>query len=148
FTGIDMLQVLQLQLTFAEESWHIAAIASLASNIMVFTLVSLFTQRSAEEASAAEACLLDNVRRPQRMELLASSPQEFAQQLAKPRGNGAARPEVGRALRALKPPRGGRRPCALRRLRRRLEATLSGLVGPAVAQDMIGTVLPFKTTRG
>ncbi len=148
FTGIDMLQVLQLQLTFDEESWHIAAIASLATNIMVFTLVSLFTQRSAEEVSAAEACLVDNVRRPQRMELVASSPQEFAQQLAKPLGNRAAQQEVEQALRDLKLPLDERRPYALRRLRDRLEANLSGLMGPAVAQDMIETFLPFKITRG
>src|SRR5690606_18424810 len=114
------------------ESWHIAAIASLATNIMVFTLVSLFTQRSAEEVSAAEACLVDNVRRPQRMELVASSPQEFAQQLAKPLGNRDAPPEESQAT----------------RLRDRLEANLSGLMGPAVAQDMIETFLPFKITRG
>src|SRR5690554_5150945 len=148
FTGIDMLQVLQVQLTFDEESWHIAAIASLATNIMVFTLVSLFTQRSAEEVSAAEACLVDNVRRPQRMELVASSPQEFAQQLAKPLGNRAAQQEVEQALRDLKLPLDERRPYALRRLRDRLEANLSGLIGPAVAQDMIETFLPFKITRG
>ncbi|MBY9916112.1 sigma-54-dependent Fis family transcriptional regulator, partial [Pseudomonas aeruginosa] len=35
---------------------------------------------------AAEACAVDNVRRPQRRELFAGSPQEFASQLAKPLG--------------------------------------------------------------
>src|SRR5690606_39673610 len=134
-------------LAFDEETWHIAAIASLAVNIIVFTLVSLFTQRPADEVSAAEACLVDNVRRPQRMELVAGSPQEFAQQLAKPLGNRAAQQEVEQALRDLKMPFDERRPYALRRLRDRLEANLSGLMGPAVAQDMIETFLPFKIGR-
>ena len=147
FTGIDVLHLMGLQLAFDEETWHIAAIASLAVNIVVFTLVSLFTRRSADEVSAAEACLVDNVRRPQRMELVAGSPQEFAQQLAKPLGNRAAQQEVEQALRDLKLPFDERRPYALRRLRDRLEANLSGLMGPAVAQEMIETFLPFKLAR-
>src|SRR5690554_2993247 len=147
-TGIDTLQMMGLQVSLDSESWHIAAIVSLTTNIVVFTLVSLFTQRSTDEISAAEACLVDNVRRPQRMELVASSPQEFAQQLAKPLGNRAAQQEVEQALRDLKLPLDERRPYALRRLRDRLEANLSGLMGPAVAQDMIETFLPFKITRG
>ncbi|MEZ2746663.1 ATP-binding protein [Halopseudomonas bauzanensis] len=146
-TGIDTLQVLGLQVTLDSESWHIAAIASLTANIVVFTLVSLFTRRSPDEVSAAEACLVDNVRRPQRMELVASSPQEFAQQMAKPLGNKAAQQEVEQALRDLKLPFDERRPYALRRLRDRLEANLSGLMGPAVAQEMIETFLPFKLAR-
>ena len=35
----------------------------------------------------------------------------------------------------------------MRRLRDRLEANLSGLMGPAVAQEMIETFLPFKLAR-
>ena len=147
FSGIDVLEAMGVQLAFDEESWHIAAIASLTINIVVFTLVSLFTQRSTDEISAAEACLVDNVRRPQRMELIASSPQEFAQQLAKPLGNRAAQQEVEQALRDLQLPFDERRPYALRRLRDRLEANLSGLMGPAVAQEMIETFLPFKLAR-
>ena len=147
-TGVDVLEIMDVQLVLNEESWHIAAIASLTTNIVVFTLMSLFSQRSSDEVSAAEACLVDNVRRPQRMELVASSPQEFAQQLAKPLGNRAAQQEVEQALRDLKMPFDERRPYALRRLRDRLEANLSGLMGPAVAQEMTATFLPFKLARG
>ncbi len=57
-----------------DTSWHMAAIASLAANVLMFTLISLFTNASAEETSAAEACAVDNVRRPQRRELHAASP--------------------------------------------------------------------------
>ena len=146
-TGVDVLEIMDVQLVLNEESWHIAAIASLTINIVVFTLISLFTQRSSDEIGAAEACLVDNVRRPQRMELVASSPQEFAQQLAKPLGNRAAQQEVEQALRDLKMPFDERRPYALRRLRDRLEANLSGLMGPAVAQEMTATFLPFKLAR-
>ncbi|WP_185268331.1 sensor histidine kinase [Halopseudomonas xiamenensis] len=146
-TGVETLQMMGLEVTLDSESWHIAAIVSLTTNIVVFTLISLFTQRSTDEVSAAEACLVDNVRRPQRMELVASSPQEFAQQLAKPLGNRAAQQEVEQALRDLKLPFDERRPYALRRLRDRLEANLSGLMGPAVAQEMIETFLPFKLAR-
>ncbi|WP_304639910.1 ATP-binding protein [Pseudomonas sp.] len=141
------LSLFGLTLSFNADTWHLAAIASLAANIVVLTLVSLFTQRSPEERAAAEACAVDNVSRPQRMELIAVSPQEFAQQLAKPLGNKIAQQEVEQALNDLKLPFDERRPYALRRLRDRLEANLSGLMGPAVAQEMIETFLPFKLAR-
>ncbi|PTT93154.1 ATPase, partial [Pseudomonas sp. HMWF005] len=127
-----------------DTSWHMAAIASLAANVLMFTLISLFTNASPEEASAAEACAVDNVRRPQRRELHAASPQEFATQLAKPLGAKAAQKEVEQALRDLYLPFDERRPYALRRLRDRIEANLSGLMGPSVAQDMVETFLPYK----
>ncbi|MNQ13371.1 Sporulation kinase A [compost metagenome] len=127
-----------------DSSWHFAAIGSLAANVLVFTLVSLFTEASPEEKSAAEACAVDNVRRPQRRELLAQSPQEFATQLAKPLGAKTAQREVEQALRDLHLPFDESRPYALRRLRDRIEANLSGLMGPSVAQDIAETFLPYK----
>ncbi|MFN3580169.1 MAG: sensor histidine kinase [Pseudomonas sp.] len=146
-TELTSLSLFGQALSFNEDTWHLAAIGSLAANIFVFTTVSLFTQRSSEERSAAEACSVDNVSRPQRMELIADSPQEFAQQLAKPLGNKTAQQEVEQALRDLQLPFDERRPYALRRLRDRLEANLSGLMGPSVAQDIIETFLPFKLAR-
>ncbi|WNF47854.1 ATP-binding protein [Pseudomonas sp. SG20056] len=127
-----------------DSSWHLAAIGSLAANVLVFTLVSVFTEASPEEKSAAEACAVDNVRRPQRRELLAASPQEFAAQLAKPLGAKTAQHEVEQALRDLHLPFDEGRPYALRRLRDRIEANLSGLMGPSVAQDIVETFLPYK----
>lgn len=137
---LDSLYVLD------EASWHLAALASLAANVLVFTLVSLFSEASDEEKGAAEACAVDNVRRPQRRELIANSPQEFAGQLAKPLGAKAAQKEVEQALRDLHLPFDERRPYALRRLRDRIEANLSGLMGPSVAQDMVETFLPYKAS--
>ncbi len=128
-----------------DASWHLAAIASLATNVLVFTLVSLFSEASPEEKSAAEACAVDNVRRPQRRELVAVSPQDFAAQLAKPLGAKTAQREVEQALRDLHLPFDEGRPYALRRLRDRLEANLSGLMGPSVAQDIVETFLPYKS---
>ena len=136
---LDMVYVLD------DSSWHLAAIASLATNVLVFTLVSVFTDASPEEDSAAEACAVDNVRRPQRRELLALSPQEFATQLAKPLGAKTAQREVEQALRDLHLPFDESRPYALRRLRDRLEANLSGLMGPSVAQDIVESFLPYKS---
>ena len=146
-TELPGLQLFGMTLAFNADTWHLAAISSLAANVLVLAVISLFTQRSSEEQSAAEACSVDNVSRPQRMQLMASSPQEFAQQLAKPLGNKTAQYEVEQALRDLKLPFDERRPYALRRLRDRLEANLSGLMGPSVAQDIIETFLPFKMGR-
>ncbi len=127
-----------------DTSWHLAAIASLAVNVLAFSLFSLFTETSAEEQSAAEACAVENIRRPQRRELTATSPQEFAEQLAKPLGGKTAQREVEQALRDLQLPFDEHRPYALRRLRDRIEANLSGLMGPSVAQDIVENFLPYK----
>ncbi len=87
---------------------------------------------------------MENVRRPQRRELMAASPQEFATQLAKPLGAKTAQREVEQALRDLQLPFDEHRPYALRRLRDRLEANLSGLMGPSIAQDIVENFLPYK----
>jgi PAS domain S-box-containing protein len=138
-------QVLDMRMTLNDESWHLIAIGSLAANVLVFTVVSLFSKTSPEEAGAAAACTLNNVSRPQRRELQALSPQEFATELAKPLSAIIAQREVEQALRDLHLPFDESRPYALRRLRDRLEANLSGLMGPSVAQDMIKTFLPYKS---
>jgi PAS domain S-box-containing protein len=129
-----------------DTSWHLAAITSLTANVLFFTLISLFSDPSAEEQSAAEACAVDNVRRPQRRELLATSPQDFAAQLSKPLGAKAAQREVEHALSDLQLPFDERRPYALRRLRDRIEANLSGLMGPSFAQEIVETFLPYKSS--
>jgi PAS domain S-box-containing protein len=52
---------------------------------------------------------------------------------------------VEQALRDLQLPFDEQRPYALRRLRDRLEANLSGLMGPSVAQDIVENFLPYKS---
>ncbi len=137
---IDHLYVLD------DNTWHLAAVASLAINVLVFSLVSVFTGSSAEEIRAAEACAVQTARPPQRRELVAGSPQEFAAQLARPLGAKTAQKEVEQALRELQLPFDENRPYALRRLRDRIEANLSGLMGPSVAQDIVKNFLPYKAT--
>ncbi|MFX7063704.1 ATPase, partial [Acinetobacter baumannii] len=66
---------------------------------------------------------------------------------AKPLGAKTAQKEVEQALRDLHLPFDERRPYALRRLRDRIEANLSGLMGPSVAQDIVETFLPYKTSE-
>src|SRR5690606_26923552 len=82
------LPLLDVVYVLDENSWHLAAVGSLAANVLVFTLVSLFTEASDEEQSAAEACTVDNVRRPQRRELVAGSPPEVAAEQAEAPGAG------------------------------------------------------------
>jgi len=139
------LPLLNMIYVLDDTSWHLAAITSLAANVLVFILISLLSDASSEEKSAAEACAVDNVRRPQRRELLVISPQDFATQLAKPLGAKTAQREVEQALHDLHLPFDEHRPYALRRLRDRLEANLSGLMGPSVAQDIVEVFLPYKS---
>ncbi|MGV8843257.1 MAG: sensor histidine kinase [Pseudomonas sp.] len=139
------LPLLNMIYVLDDTSWHLAAITSLAANVLVFILISLLSDASSEEKSAAEACAVDNVRRPQRRELLAISPQDFATQLAKPLGAKTAQREVEQALHDLHLPFDEHRPYALRRLRDRIEANLSGLMGPSVAQDIVEVFLPYKS---
>ncbi len=128
-----------------ERNWHYSAIAALSVNCLIFILVSLWTRTSPEEESAAQACLVNNVRRPERRrELFVHSPQELATELAKPLGAVTAQREVEQALKDLQFPFDESRPFALRRLRDRIEANLSGLMGPSVAQELVDTFLPYK----
>lgn len=136
--ALDFIYVLD------DSSWHLAAIASLTANVLIFALVSLFTEANPRERSAAEACAVGNVHRQPRRELLATSPQDFASQLSKPLGAKIAQREVERALQALNMSFDERRPYALRRLRDQIEANLSGLMGPSFAQDIVSTFLPYK----
>lgn len=128
-----------------DRNWHFSAIAALSANCITFILVSLLTRTSHEEQRSAQACAVNNVRRPERRELFVRSPQEFAVELAKPLGAVTAQREVEHALKDLQLPFDEHRPFALRRLRDRIEANLSGLMGPSVAQDLVGTFLPYKT---
>ena len=50
-----------------------------------------------------------------------------------------------RALRELRFDAGESRPYALRRLRARIEANLSGLLGPAMAYDIMDRCVPFQS---
>lgn len=127
-----------------ENNWHIAALAAFASNIVLFVLVSLSTKQKASEKAAAQACSIDTVAHPSKRPLIAGNSNDVITSLSKPLGRYVAEREVYQALNDLKLPSYEDRPYALRRLRARLEANLSGLMGPTVAHDIISRYLPFK----
>lgn len=127
---------------------HIFAFASLTVNVSVFALISLLTETSSEEDSAAQSCSLGALSRPQRRELMSGSSDEFKQQLATPLGQAVASREVNRALFQLRLPSIEYRPYQLRRLRDQIEVNLSGLMGPSVAQDIVKQHLGFKPQAG
>ncbi|HAX11370.1 MAG TPA: ATPase, partial [Marinobacter hydrocarbonoclasticus] len=97
----DILSWLELPVTPGYDNWHLFTFVSLTANISVFALVSILSPASPEETSAAQACSLGALSRPQRRELLAASSNEFVQQLAEPLGIRVARREVERALNQL-----------------------------------------------
>ncbi|MDG2273133.1 MAG: ATP-binding protein [Halioglobus sp.] len=120
------------------------ALVSLGVNTALFIIISLLTRRTSdEEKVAAEICSMDDMARPIRRVLSAYSPAEFSQRLALSLGENTAQSEVKRALNELQFSPSEIRPYALRRLRGRLEANLSGLLGPAVAHRIIEGRIPF-----
>lgn len=127
-----------------ELNWHLAALASIGLNMALFILVSLTTRQKPSEVSAAEACSIDTVSRPSRRPLIAGNSNNVIVSLSKPLGRYVAEREVYQALADLDLPSYEDRPYALRRLRARLEANLSGLMGPTVAHDIISRYLPFQ----
>lgn len=119
-------------------------VISLICNIGLFVLVSLFTHTSEEERASAELCSVDRMRRQSRATVAATSPQEFISKLTKPLGERTARREVMQALDDLSLTRQESSPEAMRRLRGRLEANLSGLLGPAISHDLLNRFLPYS----
>ncbi|MDH7944634.1 ATP-binding protein [Pseudohongiella sp. SYSU M77423] len=116
---------------------------SLICNIILFITVSLMTRSSTEEKVSADICSVDNLRRQRRARVSAGSADEFISQLTKPLGERTATREVMQALRDLNMDKKDKRPKSLRLLRGRLEANLSGLLGPAIAHDLIDRFLPY-----
>ncbi len=133
-----------LEILDGAPDWYSVTLVSLAANILTFILVSLATRTSAGERAAAEACSVDAVVRPMRLPLVATNGAEFKRHLARVLGEDVANREVERALNALGLSPLDGRPYALRRLRDRIQANLSGLMGPSVAQDIVDRCLPYR----
>nr|WP_298522592.1 ATP-binding protein [uncultured Halomonas sp.] len=127
-----------------EPAWYVVTLIALNANILIFILVSLITPTSPGERAAAEACSVEAVIRPQRLPLMARNAEEFTHLLADALGPETAKREVENATRALKLSAQDNRPYALRRLRDRIQANLSGLMGPSVAQDIVDRFLPYR----
>ena len=144
----NVLAMLDLPFQPDISNWYIFTFASLTLNITVFALVSVLGKTTTEENSSAQACSLGALSRPQRRELLATSSDDFVQQLTGPLGERVAQREVARALTQLKLPEVEYRPYQLRRLRDQVEANLSGLLGPSVARHIVMEHLGFKPMAG
>lgn len=124
--------------------WRETAALSLIINSLLFVIVSLNGTSTDEERSSADICTLDTIKRRKRSGLVAKSPAEFVRSLSKPLGEAAAKREVEQALQDLKIDFNDRRPSSLRSLRGRLEANLSGLLGPSIAREIIDGYLPYS----
>ncbi len=135
---------LPLHFALDRDNWTFVVFSSIALNAAAFVLVSLMTKTSPEEKNAAEICVISSVDRRQRIPLKAKNAREFIDSLSKPLGQVMAEREVRRALKQLKLDLSEYRPYALRRLRDTLEANLSGIMGPSVAQAMVSRYLPYE----
>jgi len=124
--------------------WAAATMVSIAINSCLFIIVSLLSRTHPDEKLASEICSMDDLNRPSRKILSLQNSGEFAVHLAPALGKKAAAAEVTRALKDLQFRSDEARPYALRRLRNRIEANLSGMLGPAVARDILDQCIPYQ----
>jgi PAS domain S-box-containing protein len=139
-----LLDLFALLVGHDDPLWTATALVSLGVNAGLFILVSLLTRTSTEETIAAEICSMDDLARPTRQVLSIYRAADFGPRLAPSLGENTAETEVQRALGELQFSPDERRPYALRRLRARIEANLSGLLGPAEAHRIIEGNIPFS----
>jgi signal transduction histidine kinase/Na+/proline symporter len=132
-----------LPLQIAGNHWATASINSLVLNTLLLIVVSWISRQGAEEREAAASCSLDNLSGRGRHPLQVSSPAQFVTRLAEALGQESAQREVARALRDLGYEVSEARPYAMRRLRDRIEANLSRLMGASVAIDVVNRSLPY-----
>jgi PAS domain S-box-containing protein len=124
--------------------WQTMGTGATLVNSLVGVAVSLLGRQTASEQIAANTCSVDNLRRPYRWELTATSISDFVRGLSEPMGSITAEREVQTAMADLGMHPSETRPYALRRLRDQVESNLSGLLGPSVAQDILDQHLPYK----
>lgn len=134
--------------TSTDSAWAATSLVALGVNLALFVAVSLLSETTEEERVAAEICSMDLLSRPSRRTLTVHSAGEFSERLAASLGEATARSEVARALEELQFDENEIRPYALRRLRGRIEANLSGLLGPAVAFSIVNRCIPFAAKPG
>ncbi len=133
------------QIPVGMQHWTEITVVAFLLHIALLSIVSRVTRMSAEEQRAAEQCSMDEVARPLRMELDVHSAHDIGERLTLALGVDIARAELNRALTDLDQLITDARPYALRRLRDRLEANLSGLMGAAVAHTVMDRAVPYHT---
>lgn len=141
---LPALQWIHVPLSNNTDYWQTMGTAAVLANAAIGIIVSLLGKQTPSEQIAANTCSVDNLRRPYRWELSASSVSDFVHHLADPLGRVTAEREVQMALADLTMHPSETRPYALRRLRDQIESNLSGLLGPSVAQDILDQYLPYK----
>ncbi len=143
--GIHLIEFspLSLSIPVGMEHWNTITLVSLGLNVTAFVALSLLTKPSVEERYSAELCAEDELSHPLRMILDVHSADEFSERLSDSLGGSTARKEVRKALEELNLPAHERRPYALRQLRDKLEANLSGLMGTAVANEILDRKIPY-----
>lgn len=141
------LSSLGVTLVLGMSKWSSIGVFAFCLNGIIFILVSLLTEQSPQEKNSAEISSVDSLNRPMRRELDVTSAQEVKQRLATSLGEHIASTEVDRALTELELPEDETRPYALRRLRDKLEANISGLIGSALSHEMMDRLLPFQATE-
>lgn len=146
--GIEAWTLPGLSIAVGIEHWDHITLWSITLNLLLFTAFSWFHQASPEERYSAELCSVDEIAHPVRSTLDAHSPTDFINRLAEGLGPAIATQEVNRALGELGLGRNERRPYALRRLRSRLAANLSGIFGVAMAGEILDRYLPYKRPQG
>ncbi|MCH9691783.1 MAG: PAS domain S-box protein [Gammaproteobacteria bacterium] len=133
-----------LKIPLGMDVWTQVTTLSLSLNILLFITVSIFSRTSNLERYAAELCSGNNQTQPLRLKLNVQSAADVRLQLAESLGSATAEQEVKRALQQLNLPEEERRPFALRQLRDKLAANLSGLLGRVLAGQIIERHLPFS----
>ena len=133
-----------IQVPLGMSIWTQVTTLSLAVNVLLFVGISLSTHTSSLEQYAAELCSDETISQALRLELDVQSAADFRLRLAESLGAATASQEVDRALRQLNLRPEERRAFALRQLRDKLEANLSGLLGRVLAGQIIDRHFPFK----
>lgn len=123
--------------------WISTAVNSVAINTVLLFVLSRISTQSSEEHEAAASCSLDNLSGAARHRLLARAPTDFIRGLGPALGEERARRVVERALHDLDYRSDEMRPYAMRRLRDRIEANLSRLLGAEVAMELINRGVPY-----
>ena len=126
------------------DDWHQITLLATTANILLFILVSLLTKISEEEKVGALACSQDALFFPKRLQLKARNSEDLVRLLSIPLGAETAQREVNKALNELNINPLDVRPYTLRRLRDHIQANLSGLMGSAVAQELVDRYLPWQ----
>lgn len=132
------------ELSLHASHWHESALYSLTLNVLIFAVVSIYAKSSAKEQYVAQACALNALPGPSGKQVMVTSCQDFVLCLTPHLGIRTAELEVQQALEDLGLEADDHRPASLRRLRDRLEANLSGLLGPSEAEDILNMSLPYQ----